>query len=57
MDRGTARGIAEGRQKESHPLELQQKAPNFVRVLYQPNGPAEMQCEFFGPNSGLNFGR
>ena len=24
---------------------------------YQPSGPAEVQCEFFGPISGLNFGR
>ena len=24
---------------------------------YQPNGPAEVQCEIFGPISGLNFGR
>ena len=23
----------------------------------QPNGPAEVQREFFGPMSGLNFGR
>ena len=25
--------------------------------VYQPSGPAEVQCEFFGPISGLNFGR
>ena len=25
--------------------------------IYQPNGPAGVQCEFFGPISGLNFGR
>ena len=24
---------------------------------HQPNGPAEVQCEYFGPISGLNFGR
>ena len=23
----------------------------------QPSGPAEVQCEFFGTISGLNFGR
>ena len=27
------------------------------RWFSQPNGPAEVQCEFFGPISGLNFGR
>ena len=26
-------------------------------TLFQPSGPAEVQCEFFGPISGLNFGR
>ena len=25
--------------------------------ICQPSGPAEVQCEFFGPVSGLNFGR
>ena len=24
---------------------------------YQPNGPAEVQCECFGPISGVNFGK
>ena len=27
------------------------------QAMFQPNGPAEVQCEFFGPISGLNFGR
>ena len=26
-------------------------------TVSQPNGPAEVQCDFFGPISGLNFGR
>ena len=26
-------------------------------LFFKPNGPAEVQCEFFGPISGLNFGR
>ena len=27
------------------------------KAYSQPNGPAGVQCEFFGPISGLNFGR
>ena len=29
----------------------------FSLEKHQPNGPAEVQCKFFGPISGLNFGR
>ena len=29
----------------------------FWGKVRQPNGPAEVQCEHFGPVSGLNFGR
>ena len=24
-------------------------------MIFQPNRPAEVQCDFFGPISGLNF--
>ena len=27
----------------------------FASRIYQQNGPAEVQCEFFSPNSGVNF--
>ena len=31
----------------------QEKSPQIVN--YQQNGPAEVQCEFFSPDSGVNF--
>ena len=28
---------------------------NKIRAKFQQNGPAEVQCEFFSPDSGVNF--